>query len=140
MRVSVVVAAVVVCLSVVPARAQTPPQCPAPPACVSSDTPCDAICITSPCILTVTTSTNHCAGSTTHTNDFTTTAIGPQHICVGENRTVGCLVPAGKTNINTETEFIAAGAAIPTLSIWGLGVLAVGLGILALRSFNPSQS
>jgi hypothetical protein len=45
-----------------------------------------------------------------------------------------CSIVAGGQDIDTLlTEVIGNTVAIPTLSIWGLGALVVGLGALALR-------
>jgi hypothetical protein len=110
----------------------TPCQhCP-PPTCTPTNT-CPSGVALGPPGTTGTVSTASCAGSFSQNTVTTTMYIGPADLCVGPNRSVGCHVPSGGTNFDNLTETISASTAIPTLSIWGLGALAVGLGALALR-------
>jgi hypothetical protein len=109
----------------------TPCQhCP-PPTCTPSNT-CPSTALGPPGI-TGTVSTASCAGRFSQVTVTRTMYVGPADLCVGPNQSVGCHVPAGVTNFDMLTETISESAAIPTLSIWGLGALAVGLGALALR-------
>ncbi|MGH7340653.1 MAG: IPTL-CTERM sorting domain-containing protein, partial [Candidatus Rokuibacteriota bacterium] len=84
---------------------------------------------------TFTTSTVTCTGAFDQTTTTTTVALGPGHICVGPNKSVGFFVCPGTQNINTNV-------AVPTLSVWGFGVLVVTLGAFALRRLRvtPSRS
>ena len=120
----------------------TPPstpcqQCPSPPPGVPSNTPCSALGPGTN--TTFTTSTVSCSGSFAQNTVTAETVTGPAHICIGPQKSVGCLVPAGTDNINANTDSIFASAvAIPTLSLWGLGALAVALGAWALRKLAAS--
>jgi exosortase sorting signal-containing protein len=107
--------------------------CPAPPPCTPSNTPCAPV---GPTNVTTTTSFVSCTGSFDQ-NTITPleNTIGPANICIGPNKSVGCLVPAGTSNvnINTHTILFSAAVGVPTLSVWGFGLLVVTLGALALR-------
>jgi hypothetical protein len=71
----------------------------------------------------------------------TETVIGPASICVGPDRSVGCQVPSGTENINAHIDTILGGAvAVPALSLWALGGLAVAVGALALRRLAAPPS
>jgi hypothetical protein len=84
-----------------------------------------------------------CPPNTAHDeiSGSTTTSLGPGTIFIGEDGSQSYFIPAGVTNINTNTHtqtFVrATGAApIPTLSSWALIVmvaLMVAGGLLALR-------
>ena len=116
----------------------TPCQtCPPPPACTPSNTPCAVV---GPSNTTFTFSLQTCAGSFDQQTTTIEEAIGPASICIGPDRSVGCVVPIGTSNINAHVDTILGSAvAIPTLSFWGLGALAVALGALALRRLaSPS--
>jgi hypothetical protein len=112
--------------------ATTPCQtCPSPPPCVPSNTPCGPTGITN---TTFTTSTVSCSGGFAQNTVTIEHALGPAHICVGPQKSVGCLVAAGTDNFNANTDSIFASVvAVPTLSLWGLGALVVALGAWALR-------
>ena len=121
--------------------ATTPCQtCPAPPPCPApTDPTCGGFKSCGPfgCggNTTFTTSTITCPGAFAQTTLTTTQAVGPGNICVGPNKSIGCAIAAGTSNINTNTDTILFSAAVgvPTLSVWGFGVLVVTLGALALR-------
>ena len=104
--------------------------CPPPPPCTPSSTPCGGSTNT-----TVTTSSQTCAGSFAQETTTIETTVGPANICVGPNKSVGCLVPVGTQNFNghVQTILFSAAVGVPTLSVWGFGVLVVTLGALALR-------
>jgi hypothetical protein len=79
-------------------------------------------------------STQTCVGSPSRLTVGVVTVVGPAYICIGDEKQMGfCVVPGGE-DINTivETVFVNA-VAVPTVSVWGLGALFVGLGALALR-------
>jgi hypothetical protein len=59
---------------------------------------------------------------------------------VGPDRSVGCQVAPGTTNVNIHTDTILAGVAVPALSLWALGGLAVAVGALALRRLAAPPS
>jgi hypothetical protein len=113
--------------------------CPAPAPCVPSAISCGSTGFGScPAGQTCfSTSTTSCTGGFAQVTVSTETVFGPINICIGPNRTVGCLVPAGTTHINTNTTTIAASPhAAPSLSWSGLGVLALSLGGLAVRRLS----
>jgi hypothetical protein len=105
--------------------------CPPPPPCTSSNTPCGSGANNT----TATTSTVTCAGSFAQETVTSETTVGPANICIGPNKSVGCLVPVGTVNINAHVHTILFSAAVgvPTLSVWAFGLLVVTLGALALR-------
>ena len=130
----------VLCLLGTGAQAQTtcvpatiPCQtCPPPPPCTPSNTPCGPNLGTNN---TFTTSSQTCAGSFAQETTTFEQTIGPANICIGPNKSVGCLVPVGTQNFNANVQTILFSAAVgvPTLSVWGFGILVVSLGALALR-------
>jgi hypothetical protein len=98
--------------------------CSVPPSCAGSN-------ITN----TTSESTLECVGNPAQTNVSVVTVIGPATLCTGTDKSVGFCVVAGGQDIDTNVETVtpASVVTIPTLSIWGLGILFVGLGALALR-------
>ena len=107
--------------------------CPPPPPCTPSSTPCQPTGGVNNA--TITTSSQTCAGSFAQNTVTVENAVGPANICIGPDKSVGCLVPAGTVNINgnSQTILFSAAVGVPTLSVWGFGVLVVTLGALALR-------
>ena len=84
--------------------ATTPCQtCPPPPVCNPSSTPCGRY---TGSFQSTTASFITCSGATNQETTLLETTIGPGNICMGVNKSVGCLVPAGKTNLNFVTHTI----------------------------------
>jgi hypothetical protein len=111
----------------------TPCQtCPPPPPCTPSSTPCGPV---GPTSTTSTASSQTCSGSFAQETITVEEAIGPINICTGPDRSVGCFVPAGTNNFNVHVDTLlgAGTVAIPALSFWGLGALAITLAVVALR-------
>jgi hypothetical protein len=109
-----------------------PQYCPTSPSCgvVASGCP-GGLTIGNDTFVNTTTS---CVGSSPSTTVSTLPYVGPNDLCVGPNRTVPCHVGAGDFLFATNTETVTANAvAVPTLSLWGLGILATLLVAFALR-------
>jgi hypothetical protein len=121
--------------------ATTPCQtCPEPPPCAPSAVLCQDVGSGSS-NTTFTTSTLTCGGAFPQSTVTLEATIGPANICVGPDRSVGCQVATGSTNFNAHTDTILGGAvAVPTLSLWALGGLAVAVGALALRRLAAPPS
>ncbi len=117
------------------ARAQTctpttnPCQVYTPPPCVPSGQSCSQ----GPANIQLETTVT-CTGPTAQTTVSVQTIIGPAPICYGAQKALSCTVPNGDEVTLTEVDTITPAAVlVPTLSLWGLGALAVLLGALALR-------
>lgn len=111
--------------------------CPPPPPC----TPSATLCSGGGAVNTTEEATLTCSGSTAQTTIIVQTIVGPANLCYGTEKTQSCTVPAGGSAILTEVDTITAAAVlVPTLSLWGLGALAVLLGALALRRLSARRA